>query len=277
MKKYQCLLFSAFLGAVFAAVAGHAQEDHVATAASSLQAVLANLKESIEKLSFDNEQWMTRNEQVKAQVAQLQAQLAHLKDRTEELNKAVHPLQAPNGRRSEQIKRLQEENADLDKHIQSTSDDIQSIQQRSKTSIFSQKDKLKLMTMIYDSQQRQEELYRSIGEVRKNAQASRAAVPRATGADRWNEAQLAQLEAELKTLEQNYSSFKDLTKEMGRKAKALRLAAPKQSEVEKLQISMDDLNRQHAQLKGDLNDLRAQMIELDKRKSYLELMTSKQK
>jgi len=43
-------------------------------------------------------------------------------------------------------------------------------------------------------------------------------------------------------------------------------------EEEKLQSSLNDLKHQGAGLGADLDDLRSQMIELDKRKSRLEML-----
>jgi predicted nucleic acid-binding Zn-ribbon protein len=58
--------------------------------------------------------------------------------------------------------------------------------------------------------------------------------------------------------------------QMNKKAQAARMTVSQHIEGEKLQSSIDDLNRQGVALKVDLDDLRSQMIDLDKRKSYLE-------
>ena len=43
-------------------------------------------------------------------------------------------------------------------------------------------------------------------------------------------------------------------------------------EGQKLQSNINDLNRQGKKLMADLDDLRSQMVDLDKRKSHLETM-----
>ena len=59
---------------------------------------------------------------------------------------------------------------------------------------------------------------------------------------------------------------------MTQNAKFVQMTSGQHAEGVKLQSSMDDLNRQGLGLKADLDTLRAQMVELDKRKSRLEKM-----
>lgn len=154
--------------------------------------------------------------------------------------------------------------------------------------------------MIYDSQQRQESLHGAILQLRKNLPPLPAAgalahqqllkeqvkdlesqraphSPEGLSANpgfdnQWDDAQLRVLELEIKDLEKNYVQLKGLMEKMGEKSKTTGLNASQRSEGDKLQSSMDDLKRQSAGLRADLDNLRAQMIELDKRKSSLEMM-----
>lgn len=307
-----------------------AQEDNVTTAADGLQHVLSSLKESVEKLDVDNGRLTSEDESIRTQVVGLQMQLGHLKAQGDVLNSAADKLRAPNPRRSQQIERLEGENAEVDASLQHAQNGIKLAQQSldsgyqedqklllqlkgltNDSSVISdvpseapladvrlQKEKLRLLKMIYDCQQRQEALHGSILETQKNAPLVPAASAMAhqqllkeqikeledqigqypvqkTGfgsMDQWNDNQLGQLESELKALERNYDQLKDLTGKMSQKAKMTRMTVPQQVEGEKLQNSIDDLNRQSEGLKASLDDLRSQMVDLDKRKSYLEIM-----
>ena len=93
-----------------------------------------------------------------------------------------------------------------------------------------------------------------------------------TVANQWDDTQLHQLELELKALEKNYLQLKDLKEKVTQKSKSIQMTVGLHAEGEKLKNSMDDLNRQGLGLKADLDTLRTQMIELDKRKSRLETM-----
>ena len=155
--------------------------------------------------------------------------------------------------------------------------------------------------MIYDSQQRQESLHEAILEFQKNTPLLPAANAMAhqqllkeqikgledqiaayppenyssnsESANQWDDDQLRQLEIELKALEQNYSQLKELTAQMDKKA---RLTVSQHVEGEKLQGSLDDLNHQAQGLRADLDELRSQMVDLDKRKSHLETLIQQQ-
>ena len=312
------LFFFVISGMMLLPCLGLAQENNVTLDTSALQEVLSTLKQSIDKLGLDNDQLVAQDKAIKEQVLQLQMQLGHLEASGDVLNKTVARLQDNNPRRSQQISRLEEENSDLDDRIQKAEGDIKLIQQSLDTGYQEdqkllspeslaaarlQKEKLKLMKMIYDSQQRQESMHESILEFQKNTplpalsalayqqllkgqikdlEAQNIAYqPETKGglqyapltaANQWDDAQLHQLELELKVLEKNYLQLKDLMEKMSQKAKAAQMTVSQHIEGEKLQSSMDDLNHQGMGLKADLDGLRAQMIELDKRKSRLEMM-----
>jgi chaperonin cofactor prefoldin len=57
---------------------------------------------------------------------------------------------------------------------------------------------------------------------------------------------------------------------MVQKAQTVHMSVGEQIEEEKLQGSMSDLKRQGVALKIELDDLRSQMVDLDKRKTSLE-------
>ncbi|MBF0570999.1 MAG: hypothetical protein HQL12_03920 [Candidatus Omnitrophica bacterium] len=321
------LFFAVILGMVFFSCCGRAQEDNVQTATSSLQSVLSNLKQSVGKLSVDNDRLVVRNNAMKQQVLQLQMQLGRLEAQGDLFNKELNRLKDQNPGRARQIANLEEKNLYWDNRSQKIEDSIKLIQQslearyqqeqklllqlkgmqnlplsdvqspESQAGTHRQKEKLMLMKMIYDSQQRQEALHKSILEFHKNTPLLPAAGALAhqqllkeqikgleieiarypsekpsADADQWDDAQLRQLESELKFSEQNYSQLKVLMEQMTKKVQSSRLTVGQHIEGDKLQSSLDDLNHQGTGLRADLDALRSQMVDLDKRKSRLDLM-----
>ena len=309
-----------------------AQDENIATATAALQSVLSTLKQSVEKLSLDNDQLAAKDQSIRRQVSQLQMQLGSFEARGDVLNKTAEKLQDKTPGRAQQITRMEAENADLDDRAQKAEGAIKPIQQSMDekykedqklllqlkgmsyapsplTQVRSpgtqeaqrlQKEKLRLMKMINDSQQRQEALQGEIIELQKNTpmlpgasalahqqilkeqikdlEAQLTAYPQEKfsanpgASDQWNENQLYQLALELKTLEKNYVQLKGLMEQMGKKTQAARMTVSQHVEGEKLQSSIDDLDRQGESLRADLDDLRSQMVDLDKRKSQLEMM-----
>lgn len=159
--------------------------------------------------------------------------------------------------------------------------------------------------MIYDSQQRQEALHESILEFQKDTPllpaasalahqqqlkeqikdleaqiAARGGLSPAPQGDsslpvpahQWDNTQFSQLETELKDLEKNYLQLKDLMEQMSKKSQSAQMTVSQQIEGKKLQGNIEDLNSQSERLLADLDDLRSQMVDLDKRKSRLETM-----
>jgi chromosome segregation ATPase len=314
--KTRRLLMAVILGMMPLAGRVWAQEEgDISPATTALEDVLSNLKQSVEKLSLDNDQLEARDNAVKQQILDLQKQLNQLEAQADLLNKEIDRLKDNNPRRAQQISRLEEKNSQLDDSAQKTESDIKLIQQsldaenqqdhqlpspRSLAVDHDQKERLKLMKMIYDSQQRQESLHQAISEFQKNTPLQPAASalehqqflneqikdleaqlaaypPQGIPADRGisgqgDDAQLRQLEVELKALEQNYLQLKDLMGQMDKKAQSVQMTVSDRIEKQKIQGSMDDLKRQGVALKIDLDDLRSQMVDLDKRKSSLEMM-----
>jgi archaellum component FlaC len=150
------------------------------------------------------------------------------------------------------------------------------------------------MKMIYDSQQRQEALHESIQDYQKQTSPSPAAsalarqqvlkerikdlenqtvIPTSSQLD---DTQLGALEAELEKLEQNYAQLKELLGQMKPKFRRVSMTASQHVEQDKLEGHVNDLTRQEAGLKSDLDDLRSQMVDLDKRKSSLEMLIRQQ-
>ena len=321
--------FIVVLWLLFLICHGLAQEDKILTATSALQGVLISLKKSVEKMGLDNTQLSARNEDIRHQIVELQKQLANVKVRSDVLNRASDKLLQTNPHRDQQISRLEEENLLWDQRIQKDAEGIKQFEPsldagageyqklslrlntmrngpgssgpglspQSEAEAF-QKEKLKLMKMIYESQQRQESLHQSILEIQgntpirssvnamahqqllkeqiKDLQAQIALYPpekmEPGVTNQWDDGQLRQLESELNDLEHNYSQLKNLSEQMSQKAKSARMTPAERAEESKLQSSVDDLTHQSQSLRADLDDLRAQMVTLDKRKSRLEIM-----
>lgn len=317
-----------FSTVVFFTLPAMAQDQGPAVDTSSLQSVLANLKESAEKLNEDNDQLAARDKYIRQQILQLQGQLGRLESQGNTLSEAVSQLQDSDTRQSRQVIRLQQESSDLDGHIQKAQGAVKPAQRaldaayaedqklllqlKSMTgappmqdtgsaglpSADVQKEKLKLMKMIYDSQARQEDLHQAIMAMQKNAPLQPAAAALAhqqllkqqiqelgsqiasvpqdpAGANQDNafdEGQIRRLEDELKDLEKNYTQLKDLMGQMDKKAHAAKMAADERAQEGKWQANIEDLNRQGVGLRAQLDDLRSQMVDLDKRKSSLEEM-----
>lgn len=329
MRHILLIIFGVMLGLNLASAQ---EESKIMTATSSLEDVLSNLKDSVQKMSLDNDQLTAKDSDMQKLVSQLQLQLGQVQEQEDALNKRAYRLHDIDDGRARQINGLEEENDDLYKHIQKTASNIKQVQEGLDTGYQEnhqlllklkalqdsglqatplespqtiaaqrrQKEKLKLMKMIYDSQLRQENLHQSILDAQKNAPLITAAsalahqqilkeqikdlesqivlspnektldTPSVSG--QWDTSQVGQLEMELKNLEQNYTQLKKLMAEMEQKAQGARMTAAQQDEEEKLQNSIDDLNRQSVGLRADLDDLRSQMVDLDKRKSHLEAL-----
>jgi len=292
-------------------------------------------------LVVDNNQLSAKDNAVKSQVSQLQMRLGQLEAQGESLNKVTGRLQDKNPGRAQEVTRMEEENFDLDNRIQKDGVAIKSIQESlnaaypeeqkllvqlknmqnglpgglspasqgdsslPQVAARRQKEKLKLMKMIYDSQQRQEALHESILEFQKDTPllpaasalahqqqlkeqikdleaqiAARGGLSPAPQGDsslpvpahQWDNTQFSQLETELKDLEKNYLQLKDLMEQMSKKSQSAQMTVSQQIEGKKLQGNIEDLNSQSERLLADLDDLRSQMVDLDKRKSRLETM-----
>ena len=257
----------------------------------ALGEVLSHLKQSVEQLTADNERLTLQNNALKQEAYQLQAQLGQLRQQEDALNKTAQRLRGNNPRWAQQISRLEEENLDLDKRIKKTCEGIKFVGQAlsaadkenqpeaSPIEAHKQKEKLKLMKMIYDSQQRQEVLRRSIEDYEKQMPAPpahSALVHPALSSNQWDDTQLSALAAQLKKLEQNYDQLKELLRQMGPKFQKTQMTASQHAEQSQLEGNVHDLTSQEAGLKADLEDLRSQMVGLDKRKSSLEMLIKQQ-
>ncbi len=86
---------------------------------------------------------------------------------------------------------------------------------------------------------------------------------------------LQSLSRQMTALEQNYDQLRDLWSKMQDKAQMLRMEPAQKTEKDKLAKNLTDLNQESAGLKAELQSLREQMVELDKRKTHLQDILSK--
>ncbi len=270
---------------------GFAQEDNIVTATSALQDVLSTLQKSAEKLNTDNEQLAGKDKYFKGQIQALQAQLKGLEAQADLINKETSRYQGTNPHRAKVIARLEKENADLDQQLQNTAPPVNA---------GTQKEKLRLLKMIDESQQRQEALQQSILDYQKKTPLMRRsdalarqqllkdqikdiedqlpvvmpqAIAKGSGLDeQWEDKRLVELGSDLKVLEKDYLQLRDLLGKMASRAPSAGETMNQIIEEQKLERSMEDIKQQSAGLRAELDDLRAQMVELDKRKSYLDMM-----
>ncbi len=154
-----------------------------------------------------------------------------------------------------------------------------------------QKERLKLLKMIYDSKQRQEELQQEASTLAQdihqketlinavkdlqdsNDRLTRLSSSAAAGAkENWNDNEMRQLEIEVRDLQKNHDELEDLLAKMQNKVSQLDVSPDQKNEKHKLQASLDELDTEGKLLKKSLGELREQMVDLDKRKSHLEAL-----
>ncbi len=84
--------------------------------------------------------------------------------------------------------------------------------------------------------------------------------------------QLYHLEVSVDDLEKNRNELKNLVAKMQKKAQNVHLIDSQRGEQDKLQANIVQLKMESRGLKSDLEELQQQMVELDKRKAYLETL-----
>jgi chromosome segregation ATPase len=210
---------------------------------------------------------------IKKKVLKLRTQLGLLQIQVDSLNRAVARVQKEGARQSPKISLLEKENSDLGDHIQKTQGSIKLIQLSLDAS---DRESQKLLVTGPQVGARalahQQLLKKQIKDLEDEIASYPPQKPLADlGVDsQWDDSQLRQLESQLKALEKNYVQLKDLVARMSKKVQSPAMVINQRTEGEKLQKSLDDLNLQGMGLKADLDGLRDQMVELDKRKSQLE-------
>jgi chromosome segregation ATPase len=251
--------FVVILGMMLFSLPGLAQENNITTGVSALREEVLAAKENV----------------IKKQVLQLQTQLGRLRAEGESLNKEVTRSQDKNLRQSPKISLLEKENSDLDDRIQKAQGSVK-LTQLSLDAANQEAQKLLVLSPQAGVRAlaHQELLKKQVKDLEDEIAAFPPEKPLASFGftNQWDDKQLRQLESQLKVLEKNYGQLKDLVARMSKKIQSPAMVINQRTEGEKLKRSIDDLNLQSMGLKADLDDLRTQMVELDKRKSQLETM-----
>ena len=165
-----------------------------------------------------------------------------------------------------------------------------------------QKEKLAMLKMISESQSRQELLQQKILDYKKNIPIPNVLVKDMENKKEmleasitqlrdeivqlnylanndskhgWSEEQIHQLELSVNNLEENRDELRGLIQKIQQKAKQ---GVPTQEEIKervKLQSNISKLKEENRNLKIDFAQLQQQMVDLDKRKSYMESFLQK--
>lgn len=167
------------------------------------------------------------------------------------------------------------------------------------------KEKLRMLKMIDESKRRQEIIVQQLADSKRNKVVSVVTIEGAHDKDQmvakmkrlqeeidqlekmraapmpqpemWDEKELRQLDQQVNVLQRNHDELQQLVAKMQEKAQHGVLSKDDMKEQRRLQASLDDVNKENRQLKQDLNDLRLKMVELDKRKSYLDNIVGKKR
>ena len=288
---------------------------------------LAGLKTSTERLSAGNAALSVSNNALQSRLVPLQGPLQKLMDENNALTRSALKLQEVNPARARKIAELEKEAFDIDNKIEKLAEDINAsraliegaskedvrLNQRLKelglsvpvavpppasvdTAQAQAKEKLRLLKMIGDSKQHQEDLYGKIAEAQKQRTKTvvrvetssekevmlnqivvlqeqvdqlkkTAAAPSDTGID---SEQFSQLQAQVKALQKNHDELESLANRMQQKARKLPLTDDQRTEQNRLRSTLAEIEQEAHRMKAELNSLRRQMVLLDKRKTSLE-------
>ena len=282
---------------------------------------LTMLKDSSQQLSAGNAALAIKNDTLRASFKQMQMRLAKEIDENNNLTKSVLKLQDVNPSRAKQITRLEKDVFDINNAIDRLAEEMKinkencvraQAQEGPLTQKLAQlgiiqppdppaapdprKERLQLLKMIYESKNRQENLYAQISAAQKqiyptsiNVDNSRhkqdlldqikrtreeitqlkkgdkGSAPK----DMFTQDQMRALEVQIKDLQKNHDELEDLVDRMKQKMQKFVLSTDQRNEMNKLKGSLESLNIEGNKMKQDLGDLRQQMVELDKRKTYL--------
>lgn len=258
---------------------------------------LSELKESVTRLSAGNQALIAANARLKTRLNAVRLRLQDLTVQEDQMSAQAAKLKLVDGPRAKRMAQMEKELFDLDAKLERLAADSRAAQEtmgrdqkqdEELTGRLSQmgvrleepsvtvpnadrsrqKEKLKLLKMIYDSKQAQQKLDQRILEARKMLPA--ASLPAAAPVGDWDENELRRLEAQVAQLQKNYGQWQELARKMQERARKAPAGPQEKGERDKLRSSLEGLTKENKSLKADLRGLRRRMVELDKRKSYLE-------
>ncbi len=294
---------------------------------------LKELKKSVDQLSSSNETLALKNIQLKARFDDSQMVLQKLLEDNRKLMESSDKLHRNDPMRAKQIAQLQKDLMDLDNklsglepqfkvaknNITSGQKEDQRLNDQIKqggmpvvanTDAISpeisqiweqkQKEKMAILKLIMESQNRQELLREQISDFQKDVpvlasnsillnrrKALEAQIQKVQqeiaqlnlnqnpSQQNLNEKQLQQLQVNISNLEKNRDELQGLLLKMQQKIQQIPLTEDQKLEQAKLQSNIDRLKKEAKGLKFDLGELQQQMVGLDKRKSDLEALLEK--
>ena len=317
------IYFKAFLILILSGSSGYAQSlSPIDAAGEHLGQSLSDLKTSVTRLSAGNQTLANTNARLKTRLEALRLRLRDLGVQEDQMSKEAAKLKMVDGPRAKRIAQLEKELFGLNEKLEHIATDSQDVRESMARSMkqdeelagrldqmgvhvevktlavpnadrLRQKERLKILKMIYDSKQAKQKLEQRIFDVRKALPAAALAQDRkeqlskeismarqevlrlnvsANGPGKLDEHELRQLEAQVGQLQKNYDQWQGLAQKMQQRAQKAPLSPQERSERNKLRSSLDGLLQEGNVLKADLRGLRQQMVELDKRKSYLEVL-----
>lgn len=296
---------------------------------------LVDLKTTVERLSAGNDLLAVKNLQIRNSINTKQTELIKIQQSNQQLNSTFMKLKDLNASRSRQIDQLRASVSRLDDDLKGCVDQMRIIQERidqqleqekqienqiqrlkdpayddtlkegslqqSQEWLKNQKERMALLKLILESQNRQELLNAQIQDFQKDIPGQEAAQRARNDRKRvlekkmeelkdeianlngnsssssgaWTPEQVQQLQTNIDRLEGNKEQLQGLVSEMKQKIQRVGLSSQQRSEQLKLQSNIDQLKNETKGLKFDLEDLQRQMVSLDKRKAYLESLLQK--
>ncbi len=262
---------------------------------TQLQLKLGQLQEQEKGLTQSAFRLQDKNEAKAKQIALVQKDLFALDAKFEKANADVKEAKDMLVKMNQEDQNLNEQLTEIQHVLPEAISNTGSLEVDSK-----RKEKINLLKMIDQSHVRQEQLNQALSQLRPTGQAIETVQLLAqreayqaqinelqrqlrelpmdvavAGNDVYNPDDVKTLMNQMASLEQNYSQLRDLWLKMQDKAQVLQMNPSQKIEKSKLAKNLTDLNQQSSILKGELQTLREQMVELDKRKTRLQEILSK--
>ena len=291
------------VGVCACSFAGVADMVSVAAVGEQLGQSLGELKNSVVRLDAGNQAMAAANARLKSRLDALRLRLRDLTAQEDQMKQGADKLKFVREPYSKRIAQQEKELFDINAKLETLAVDAKNIREamdrfekedgemtvklshmgirvNDETTFTSpdpskQKEKLKILKMVYDSKMAQEGLSSRIFEARKNLPQGRPVAPApvaapAVPAQDPQEGELRLLEVQVSQLQRNYEQWQALAQKMNERVRKTALSPQEKSENNKLRSTLEGCSREEKGLKSDIRALRRQMVDLDKRKSYLE-------
>ena len=279
----------------------HAQKENALEIADAhFLESLGDLKQSVENLQINNAKLREQNSLLQGSVNRLNSSLDPLVQEERNLAQMVAKAQEISTKKAAVITQLENQLADVQSRIEIMKGEQtvkqEALEQQKKRDIeLSQEinvatadlakvpeveapspsivpveseeeknEKRKITSLMNDAQLKQDRLRQQILLAQKKVLATdiRPVVAPVVNND--------QMSNEINSLQKNYEQLSDLYTQLQKKMQAVPLKSVEITERKKLEGTVLDLKTESGKLRMDLDGLRTQLVELDKRKSYLE-------